>query len=69
MADSMWEWYGDDAASVGSKDLFAMMRDMIKGNQGDPAEVVTRIVELVEATSTDENNFVPADLKQQLGLA
>ena len=69
MADSMWEWYGDDATTAGATDLFSLMRDMIKGNQGDPQEVVDRIVELVEADATEENNFVPADLKQQLGLA
>jgi NAD(P)-dependent dehydrogenase (short-subunit alcohol dehydrogenase family) len=69
MADSMWEWYGAEATTAGATDLFSLMRDMIKGNQGDPQEVVDRMVALVEADATDENNFVPADLKQQLGLA
>jgi len=50
-------------------DLFSTMRDLVTTNQADPADVVTRMVELVEAESTEENNFVPADLRQQLGLA
>ena len=69
MADSMWEWFGDDAVSAGSKDLFQMMRDMVTTGQMDPQEVVDVLVELVEAETTEENNFVPKDLKQQLGLA
>lgn len=69
MAASMWDWFSSDAATAGMSDLFSMMRDMITTNQADPAEVVTRMVELVEAESTEENNFVPADLRQQLGLA
>ncbi len=28
----------------------------------DPAEVVTRMVELIEAETTTENNFVPPEI-------
>jgi len=69
MAASMWDWFSSDAATAGMSDLFSTMRDLITTNQADPADVVTRMVELVEAESTEENNFVPADLRQQLGLA
>ena len=32
----------------------------------DPAEVVQRMVELVEADETTENNFVPPDIVEML---
>jgi hypothetical protein len=32
----------------------------------DPQEVVTRMVELVEAETTTENNFVPPDILGQM---
>ena len=69
MAASMWDWYSSDAATSGMSELFSTMRELITTNQADPADVVSRMVELVEAESTEENNFVPADLRQQLGLA
>jgi short-subunit dehydrogenase len=69
MADSMWDWFGDDSVSAGSTDLFKMMRTMVTEGQMDPQEVVDVIVELVEAESTTENNFVPPNLREQLGLA
>ena len=59
MAASMWDWFGDDAASAGSTDLFKMMGTLVTTDQLDPAEVVQRMVELVEAETTTENNFVP----------
>ena len=68
MADSMWEWFGDGAVSAGSTDLFQMMRQMITEGQMDPQEVVDEMVRLVEADATEENNFVPASLKEQFGL-
>ena len=69
MADSMWEWFGDDAVSAPSTGLFQMMKQMVTEGQMDPQEVVDGMVELVEAESTTENNFVPANLREQLGLA
>jgi NAD(P)-dependent dehydrogenase (short-subunit alcohol dehydrogenase family) len=68
MADSMWEWFGDDAVSAGSTPLFQMMRQMITEGQMDPQEVVDEMVRLVEAETTEETNFVPASLKEQFGL-
>ena len=62
MADSMWEWFGDDAVNAGSTPLFEMMRDFVKNDQRDPIEVVDRMVELTEAETTEEHNFVPAEL-------
>jgi NAD(P)-dependent dehydrogenase (short-subunit alcohol dehydrogenase family) len=62
MADSMWEWFGSDAVNAGSTPLFEMMRDFVKNDQKDPVEVVDRLVELVEADTTEENNFVPPEL-------
>lgn len=71
MADSMWEWFGDDSLNAPSTPLFQMMREMVTGAQMDPAEVVTRMVELTEADETTENNFVPpgilGDVADQLG--
>ncbi len=67
MADSMWEWFGADAVSAGATPLFEMMRDFVKNDQRDPVEVVDRMVELVEADSTDEHNFVPPELAAFLG--
>jgi len=59
MADSMWEWFGDDSVNAPATELFQMIGTMVKTDQMDPVEVVDRMVELVEADATDENNFVP----------
>ena len=67
MADSMWEWFGDDAVNAGSTPLFEMMRDFVKNDQRDPVEVVDRMVELTEADTTDEHNFVPPELAAFIG--
>ena len=66
MADSMWEWFGDDALNAPAKPLFEFMRGVVTGDQMDPAEVVQRMVELVEADTTEENNFVPPEIRAQL---
>jgi hypothetical protein len=34
----------------------------------DPIEVVNRLVELVEADTTTENNFVPENIRELLNL-
>jgi short-subunit dehydrogenase len=67
MADSMWEWFGSDAVSAGATPLFEMMRDFVKNDQRDPIEVVDRLVELTEAETTEEHNFVPPELAAFLG--
>ncbi len=46
-----------------------MMRELVTGGQMDPAEVVTRMVELTEAETTEENNFVPPGILGQMGAA
>ena len=66
MADSMWEWFDANSVSAGSTELFEMMRGIATTDQLDPAEVVQRIVELVEAETTTENNFVPPDILARL---
>ena len=69
MADSMWEWFGEGSLNAPATPMFEMMRDLVTGNQMDPAEVVTRLVELTEAETTTENNFVPPEILQQMGGA
>jgi NAD(P)-dependent dehydrogenase (short-subunit alcohol dehydrogenase family) len=66
MADSMWSWFGEGSLNAPATPLFQMMRELVTGNQMDPAEVVQRMVELVEADTTDENNFVPSAILDQM---
>ena len=66
MADSMWEWFGDESLNAPATPLFQMMREFVTTGQRDPAEVVTRMVELTEAETTTENNFVPPDILGQV---
>ena len=67
MADSMWEWFGEDAINAASTPLYAMMRDFVKNDQRDPIEVVDKMVELTEAETTEEHNFVPPELAAFIG--
>jgi hypothetical protein len=69
MADSMWEWFGEGALNAPATPLFQMMRDFVTTGQMDPAEVVAKMVELTEAATTNENNFVPPEILGQLGAA
>jgi NAD(P)-dependent dehydrogenase (short-subunit alcohol dehydrogenase family) len=69
MADSMWEWFGDESVNAPGKPMFEMMREFVTTGQMDPAEVVTRMVELTEAETTTENNFVPPDILGQVAEA
>jgi short-subunit dehydrogenase len=66
MADSMWEWFGDRSLNAPATPLFEMMRELVTNGQMDPAEVVTRMVELTEADTTTENNFVPPEILAQM---
>ena len=68
MADSMWEWFGDQSLNGSEADLFRLIGDFVTTDQRDPADVATRLVELTEADTTTENNFVPVDIRAQLGL-
>jgi len=66
MVDSMWEWFGDDSLNAPTTDVFRLVGQMITAGQMDPAEVAQRLVELTEADSTTENNFVPPEIQAQL---
>ena len=63
MADSMWEWFGEASINASASDLFRAIGDMVTTGQMDPAEVAQRMVELVEAETTTENNFVPPEIR------
>ena len=49
MADSMWEWFDDTSINAPAKEIHKIVGQMVTTNQMDPAEVVQRLVELVEA--------------------
>ncbi len=66
MADSMWSWFGSDAVTAPATDMFKAIGEMVTTDQMDPAEVVQRMVELVEADETTENNFVPPEILDAL---
>jgi len=68
MADSMWEWFGDGSVNAPASDLFRTMGELVTGAQMDPAEVTAVLVELTEADTTSENNFVPPEIRAQLGI-
>jgi short-subunit dehydrogenase len=68
MADSMWEWFGDGSVNAPATDLFRTMGELVTGAQMDPAEVTQVLVELTEADTTTENNFVPPEIRAQLGI-
>ncbi|MEI6569831.1 MAG: SDR family oxidoreductase, partial [Actinomycetes bacterium] len=66
MADSMWEWFGAESVNAPATDVFKMISGFVTTGQMDPAEVVQRMVELTEAETTNESNFVPHELEAQL---
>ena len=68
MADSMWEWFGDSSINAPAAEIHKMVGQMVTTNQLDPIEVVNRLVELVEAETTAENNFVPEGIREMLNL-
>ena len=72
MAASMWEWFGEESISAPATDLLRAIGSMVTANQMDPIDVVNRLVELVEAETTTENNFMPPEIrdlvKAQLNL-
>ena len=67
MAASMWDWFDEGAVNAPATPLFKMMGDFVTTGQMDPSEVVAKMVELVEADTTTENNFVPPDILGQMG--
>jgi NAD(P)-dependent dehydrogenase (short-subunit alcohol dehydrogenase family) len=68
MADSMWEWFGEASINAPAAEVHKMVGQMVTTNQLDPIEVVNRLVELVEAETTTENNFVPEGIREMLNL-
>jgi hypothetical protein len=71
MAASMWEWFGAGSISAPATDLLRAIGTMVTTNQLDPVDVANKLVELVEAKTTQENNFMPPEIrdliKAQLG--
>ena len=63
MASSMWEWFGEGSISAPATDLLRAIGSMVTTNQMDPIDVVNRLVELVEAETTTENNFMPPEIR------
>jgi NAD(P)-dependent dehydrogenase (short-subunit alcohol dehydrogenase family) len=69
MASSMWEWFGEQSLNGSESTLFRLIGEYVTTDQRDPGEVAQRLVELTEAETTTENNFVPADITTQRGLS
>jgi short-subunit dehydrogenase len=63
MAESMWEWFGDASLNASATEQFRAVGEMVTTGQLDPAEVADKMVELVEAETTAENNFVPPEIR------
>lgn len=66
MAETMWEWFGDDALQAPNKEMFSEMRKAAVTDQMDPAQVVDKLVELTEAETTQEHNIVPPEGVEEL---
>jgi hypothetical protein len=64
----MWEWFDDTSLTAPGKPIFEFMRQLVTEGQLDPVEVVDRMVDLVEAETTTENNFVPPEIRAQLNV-
>lgn len=69
MASSMWEWFDERSLNGSESTLFHLIGEYVTTDQRDPGEVVQRLVELTEAETTTENNFVPAEITTQRGLS
>ena len=63
MAASMWEWFGAGSISAPATDLLRAIGTMVTTNQLDPIDVANKLVELVEAETTTENNFMPPEIR------
>jgi NAD(P)-dependent dehydrogenase (short-subunit alcohol dehydrogenase family) len=69
MADSMWEWFGEDSLQASNMEMFTMMRGAAVTDQMDPAAVIDKLVDLTEADTTAEHNIVPDDGVEELNQA
>jgi NAD(P)-dependent dehydrogenase (short-subunit alcohol dehydrogenase family) len=63
MAASMWDWFDQGSLNASAADLFRSIGQMVTSDQLDPAEVAQKVVDLVEADTTTENNFVPPEIR------
>lgn len=66
MANSMWEWFDDKAVNAPAAELMRIVGSMVTTDQLDPVDVCNRLVELVEADTTTENNFMPPEIAAML---
>ena len=66
MANSMWEWFDDKSVNAPAADLMRVVGSMVTTGQLDPIDVCNRLVELVEAERTTENNFMPPEIAAML---
>ena len=66
MANSMWEWFDDKAVNAPAAELMRIVGSMVTTGQLDPVDVYNRLVELVEAETTTENNFMPPEIAAML---
>ena len=66
MANSMWEWFDDKAVNAPAAELMRIVGTMVTSGQLDPVDVYNRLVELVEADTTTENNFMPPEIAAML---
>lgn len=64
MAASMWEWFGAGSISAPATDMLRTIGTMVTTNQLDPIDVANKLVELVEADTTQENNFMPPEIRE-----
>ena len=60
--------FNDSSINAPAAEIHKMIGQMVTTNQMDPIEVVNRLVELVEADTTTENNFVPENIREMLNL-
>ena len=66
MADDPGPWFDRKRAAPEDVAVMDQLVQRITVGQMDPAEVVKRYVELVEAASTELVNFVPPDIVERM---
>lgn len=66
MANDPGPWFNEKAVAPEDRAVMEQLRQRITVGQLDPAEVVRRYVELVEAPSTELVNFVPPDIVERM---
>lgn len=65
---SMWEWFNEESASAAGSVLYRLMGEFHTFGQLDPHRLVERLVELCEAETTEESNYVPESARDQFEL-